>query len=74
MLDTVKLAEDSDALVLRLYEAHGGAARPACGSGSRSPTRGACNLLEDSGPQLPVAGGTIEVAYRPHQVISLLVS
>jgi hypothetical protein len=32
-----------------------------------------CNLLEDADQPLPVDGGVIEVGYRPHQIISLLV-
>jgi hypothetical protein len=32
-----------------------------------------CNLLEDAGEPLPVAGGVIELGYRPHQILSLLV-
>ena len=32
-----------------------------------------CNLLEDLGPSLPIAGDETELAYRPHQIISLLV-
>jgi alpha-mannosidase len=73
VLDTVKLAEDSDALVLRLYEAHGarGTARVRMGVPFSAAMH--CNLLEDPGPSLPVAGEEIELAYRPHQIISLLV-
>jgi hypothetical protein len=32
-----------------------------------------CNLLEDADQPLPADGGVIEVGYRPHQIISLLV-
>ncbi len=65
VLDTVKRAEDSDALVLRLYEAHGarGTARIHVGV----PFTGAesCNLLEDAGAALPVNDGAIELDYAP---------
>jgi alpha-mannosidase len=73
VLDTVKLAEDSGALVLRLYEVHGarGTARVRMGVPFSAAMH--CNLLEDQGPSLPVAGGEIELAYHPHQIISLLV-
>ena len=73
VLDTVKRAEDSDALVLRLYEAHGarGTARLRVGV----PFAGAvsCNLLEDPGEPLETDGDEIVVAYRPHEIVSLLV-
>jgi alpha-mannosidase len=73
VLDTVKRAEDSDALVLRLYEAHGarGTARVRVGV----PFTGAvaCNLLEDPAEALEVDGDEIVVPYRPHEVVSVLV-
>jgi alpha-mannosidase len=74
VLDTVKRAEDSDALVLRLYETHGarGSGRVRVGLPFRAAMR--CNLLEDAGPALSVDGGEIELAYRPHEIISLLVT
>jgi alpha-mannosidase len=73
VLDTVKRAEDSDALVLRLYEAHGarGLARLRIGLPFAEVVR--CNLLEDAGERLAAAGGAVELPYLPHQIISLLV-
>jgi alpha-mannosidase len=72
VLDTVKRAEDSDALVLRLYEAHGarGTARLRVGL----PFSGAvsCNLLEDPGEPLETDGDEIVIPYRPHEIVSLL--
>ncbi len=32
-----------------------------------------CNLLEDAGPALTVQDGAIELAYTPHQILSVLV-
>ena len=72
VLDTVKRAEDSDALVLRLYECHGarGTARLRVGVPFTAARR--CNLLEDPGAELPISDGEIELAYRPHEIISVL--
>jgi alpha-mannosidase len=74
VLDAVKRAEDSDALVLRLYEAHGarGTARIHLGV----PFAGArlANLLEDPGAQLAIEGGAIVVPYRPFQILTVLVA
>jgi alpha-mannosidase len=72
VLDTVKRAEDSGALILRLYEAHGsrGTARIA----STLPFEAAMrtNLLEDDGGEaLDRDGGTVVVPFRPFEVISL---
>jgi alpha-mannosidase len=72
VLDTVKSAEDSKALVLRLYEAHGarGVARVRVAVPFSAAAR--CNLLEDVGEALPVSGDEVEVAYRPHEIVSVL--
>jgi alpha-mannosidase len=73
MIDTIKRAEDSDAIVIRLYEAHGarGAARVRLAWPVREAVR--CNLLEDAGEALSVADGAIEITYRPHEIVSVLV-
>jgi alpha-mannosidase len=73
VLDTIKLAEDSDALVLRLYEAHGARGRATVRLGLPFSRAWRCNLLEDPGAELPVSDGAIEVDYRPWEIVSLLV-
>ena len=71
VLDTIKLAERSDVLVLRLYEAHGarGTARVriACARARFA------NALEEPLDEATVEGGAIVVPYLPHQVLTLLV-
>jgi len=74
VLDTVKRAEDSDSLVLRLYEAHGGRGSGRLRVGLRFSAAHRCNLLEDRGAPLPVSGDEIELAYGPHEIISVLVT
>jgi alpha-mannosidase len=71
VLDTVKRAEDSDALVLRLYEAHG--ARGSATLHVAVPFESAClaNAIEDDGDPLETAGGTVRLQYRPHQVLTV---
>jgi alpha-mannosidase len=74
VIDTIKRAEDGDALVVRLYEAHGarGTAHLRLGfavSGARF-----ANVLEDPGEAARVDGDAIDVPYRPHQIITLLVT
>ena len=73
VLYTIKLAEEGDALILRLYEAHGGrgTARIALGV----PVRGArrATLLEDDGADLPLRDGAIEVSYSPFELITIAV-
>ena len=72
VLDTVKLAEDSDAVILRLYECHGarGIARVRVGWPVARATL--CNCLEEEeGKPLPMHDGVLEVAYAPFQIITL---
>jgi alpha-mannosidase len=73
VLDTVKLAEREDALVLRLYGAHGarGRARLRLGVPAVRATR--ANLLEDPGDDLPLAGSLVDLDYAPFEIITLLV-
>lgn len=71
VLDTVKKAEDSDAVVVRLYECHGarGTARVRVDVPFKTATF--CNILEeDSGPAI-VKDGAIEVPYLPYKIITL---
>ena len=71
VLDTIKRAEDSDALVLRLYEAHGarGEARVRVAAPFAAAVR--ANLLEDDGAALEVDGGAVVVPYRPHEIVTI---
>ncbi len=71
VLDTVKKAEDSQALILRMYEAHGkrGTARI---SSTLPVTRVAqCNLLETDDHVLQWDQDGVAVAYTPFQLITL---
>ena len=71
VLDTIKRAEDSDSLVLRLYEAHGarGVARVRVAEAFAAARR--ANALEDDGEPLAVAAGEVHVPYRPYEIITI---
>jgi alpha-mannosidase len=73
VLDTIKLAQDSDALVLRLYEAHGGRGMAGIRLGVPFTRARFANLLEDPGKPARVQDGAIVVPYRPHEIITLVV-
>jgi alpha-mannosidase len=73
VLDTIKRAEDGDALVIRLYEAHGARGTATLRLGLPFTTARFANLLEDPGDLAHVDGDAIEVPYRPYEIITLLV-
>ena len=73
VLDTIKRAEDSDALVLRLYEGHGarGTARLRLAATPRRARL--ANALEEPLGELDVQGDSIVLRYLPHQILTVLV-
>jgi alpha-mannosidase len=73
VLDTIKLAEDSDALVLRLYEAHGGRGHARVRLGVPFTSARRANLLEDDIGPATIDGDAIVVDYRPWEILTLLV-
>ncbi len=72
-LETVKRAEDSDDLVVRLYECHNTRGRATLQFAM--PIRGAwlCDLNETRLEELPVADGAVEVEYKPFEILTLMV-
>ena len=71
VLDTVKRAEGSDALVLRLYELWGGRGTARLRVAARFASARLANALEDDGGELEVEDGAIVVPFRPHQVLTV---
>jgi alpha-mannosidase len=73
VLDGIKRAEDSDALVLRLYEAHGGRGVARVRLGAPFAAAHRANALEEAREELAVEEGAIVVPYRPHEIITVVV-
>nr|MBA3330394.1 alpha-mannosidase [Actinomycetota bacterium] len=73
VLDTIKRAEDSDALVLRLYEAHGGRGAARLRLGTPFASARLANALEDDGKPLELDDGAIVLPYRPHAILTVKV-
>jgi alpha-mannosidase len=73
VLDTIKRAEDSGALVLRLYEAHGGRGTARLNLGFPAKSVRFTDGLERTTGEATVKEGVIEVPYKPFQVVTLLV-
>jgi alpha-mannosidase len=74
IIDTVKKAEDSSHLIVRLYEAHG--TRGSARLSSTLPVKSArlCNLLEDNGKELDWQGDAVDFSFTPFQVVTLKLS
>ena len=74
VLDTVKRAEESDAIVLRFYETHG--ARGTAKVNVALPFKRAvlCNVLEEEGRAVTAANGVLEIPYTPYQIIGVKLS
>ena len=71
IIDTVKRAEDSQHIIVRLYEAHGsrGQIRLMSGLPVQRVTR--CNLLEEDESKLAWRNGGVTFAVRPFQIVTL---
>ncbi|MDX6597490.1 MAG: alpha-mannosidase, partial [Gaiellales bacterium] len=74
VLDTIKRAEDSDALVLRLYEAHGARGRARLRVAAPYSSARRANVLEDDGEALEIDGDAVIVPYRPHEILTVKLS
>jgi alpha-mannosidase len=73
VLDTVKRAEDSDAIVLRLYEPYGGRGESRVTLAVPFSSVRRTNLLEEGDEHVAIEDGAIVVPYRPREVITLVV-
>jgi alpha-mannosidase len=72
VLDTIGRAERSDALLLRLYEPHGGRGSARVRLARPCTRARIVNALEDELGTAPLEDGAIVLDYLPHQVITVL--
>ncbi|MBX3111327.1 MAG: alpha-mannosidase [Fimbriimonadaceae bacterium] len=72
VVEAVKKAEDSDKLVVRLYEAHN--SRGTALLSLARPVRRAwlADLMEKPGEDLEVVDGSVRLTYRPFEIITVL--
>ena len=73
VLDTIKCGERSDALVLRLYEAHGGRGVARIRLAAPAQRARLANALEEETGQVEIDDGALVLPYRPHEVLTVLV-
>jgi alpha-mannosidase len=72
VLDTIKRAEDSHDVVLRLYEPYGGRGVARVRIAASHARR--ANLLEEDGEDLELEDGAIVVPFRPREVVTIKVT
>ena len=71
VLDTVKKAEDSGDIVLRLYEAHGARGKAIIRTAIPFKRAVFCNILEEESGAAILDDGKIVVPYTPYQIVSV---
>jgi alpha-mannosidase len=74
LVDTVKRAEDGDALVVRLYEAHGGRGVARLRVGVPVGEAWFANLLEDRLGPAQIDGDDVIVPYRPFEIVTIVLA
>jgi alpha-mannosidase len=73
VLDTVKLGERTDDLVLRLYEAHGGRGTARVRLREAPKRARLANALEEPVGDVTIEAAELVLPYLPHQVLTVLV-
>jgi alpha-mannosidase len=74
IVDALKKAEDSDDLIMRLYEPEGFRGTALIGLGLPVRRVALCNLLEEEIAELEIVDGVIDLEFTPFQVITLKLS
>lgn len=71
VIDTVKQAEDSDHVILRLFEAKNQRTETTLTFGKNVESAYLCNLLEQTEGELEVKNGQITIPVKPYEIITL---
>ena len=71
VIEAIKRAEDSDAVIVRLYEAWGGSCRARVRTSLPASRAYVCDLLEREREEVAMDDGELEVEVRPFKVLTL---
>ncbi len=74
VLESIKKAENSDSLILRLYEISGKRGSVEIKLFKKVSSAWRCNILEEPVKELEVNGNSIICRYRPYEIITLKIS
>lgn len=73
LIDTVKKAEDSDALIVRMYEAYNKRVDTTFTFGFRPKRVVLCDLMERELKEVPVNGNSVDIAVNPNEILTIKV-
>ena len=73
VLETVKMAEDGNGIVLRMYESENALTKVKLTVNTAFEKAYICNLLEEIESEAAVYGKAIEVVLKPYEVVTVLV-
>jgi alpha-mannosidase len=71
IVEAIKRAEDSDATIVRLYEAWGGSRRARIKTTLPASRAALCDLLERERTEVELRDGELELAFTPFKVVTL---
>ncbi len=71
IVEAIKRAEDSDATIVRLYEAWGGSCRALIRTTLPARRAALCDLLERERAEVAVHDGALELEFKPFKVLTL---
>jgi alpha-mannosidase len=71
IVEAIKRAEDSDAVIVRLYEAWGGDCKVRLKTTLPASRAFLCDLLERDRAEVPMNGGVIELTLTPFKILTL---
>ncbi|MCH8275610.1 MAG: alpha-mannosidase [Armatimonadetes bacterium] len=71
VVEAVKKAEDSDNMIVRLYEAHNSRGRAELVCAKQVKAAYLCDLMEKELGELDMVDGTVQFDYRPFEIITI---
>ena len=71
VIETVKLAEDGDGVIVRLYESQRSRRKVTLRTGFQLAQAWVCDLLENPQESLPAADNQVQFTLRPFQILTL---
>ena len=73
IVDSVKKAEDSDSVIIRLHEAYGQSLKTTLTFGARTEAASDCDLLEQDLSTLSISKGKLSLKFTPFEIKTLKV-